>query len=173
MERQMQPMEDNDKEASTSFHVSPSLGNTTNLPLLGNTTILPPSMGNTTILPHPCDLRLNPVYANHSLVCSNTLPTEHILEMTSSITQQRHVLGPNSINDEGMPRRPTIVYANGRHHRHRVPAIVRDRRNLIYGLDLNFIKINWWAVLSLIGFILIALAFLSIMYCKNNPSFCW
>ena len=147
----MQLMEDNDKEATTSFHVSPSLGNTANLPLLGNTT--------------------NPVYANHCLVCSNTLPTEHILQMTSSITQQRHVLGPNSINDEGMPRRPTIVYANGRHHR--VPAVVRDRRNLIYGLDLNFIKINRWAVLSLIGIILIALAFLSIMYCKNNPSFCW
>ena len=156
----MQPMEDNDKEATTSFHVSPELG---------NTTILPPSLGNTTNMPHPYDL--NPVYANHCLVCSNTLPTEHILQMTSSITQQRHLLGPNGINDEVMPRRPTIVYANGRHHR--VPAIVRDRRNLIYGLDLNFIKINRWAVLSLIGFILIALAFLSIMYCKNNPSFCW
>ena len=138
MERQMQPMEDNDKEASTSFHVSPSLGNTANLPLLGNTT--------------------NPVYANHCLVCSNTLPTEHILQMTSSITQQRHLLGPNNgINDEVLPRRPTIVYANGRHHRHRVPSIVRDR----------------WAVLSLIGIILIVLAFLSIMYCKNSPSFCW
>ena len=153
MERQMQPMEDNDKEAFTSFHVSPSLGNTANLP---------PSLGNTT----------NPVYANHCLVCSNTLPTEHILQMTSSITQQRHLLGPNNgINDEVLPRRPTIVYANGRHHR--VPSIVRDRRNLIYGLDLNFIKINRWAVLSLIGFILIVLAFLSIMYCKNSPSFCW
>ena len=152
----MQPMEDNDKEASTSFHVSPSLGNTTNLPLLGNTTILPPSMGNTTNMPHPYDL--NPVYANHCLVCSNTLPTEHILQMTSSITQQRHLLGPNNgINDEVLPRRPTIVYANGRHHRHRVPSIVRDR----------------WAVLSLIGIILIVLAFLSIMYCKNSPSFCW
>ena len=148
----MQPMEDNDKEASTSFYVSPSLGNTANLP---------PSLGNTT----------NHVYANHCLVCSNTLPTEHILQMTSSITQQRHLLGPNGINDEVMPIHPTIVYANGRHHR--VPAIVRDRRNLIYGLDLNFIKINRWAVLSLIGIILIALAFLSIMYCKNNPSFCW
>ena len=160
----MQPMEDNDKEASTSFHVSPSLGNTADLP---------PSMGNTTSTNMPHHYDLNPVYANHCLVCSNTLPTEHILQMTSSITQQRHVLGPNSINDEGMPRRPTIVYANGRHHRHRVPSIVRDRRNLIYGLDLNFIKINWWAVLSLIGIILIALAFLSIMYCKNSPSFCW
>ena len=138
MERQMQPMEDNDKEASTSFHVSPSLGNTANLP---------PSLGNTA----------KPVYANHCLVCSNTLPTEHILQMTSSITQQRHLLGPNGINDEVLPRRPTIVYANGRHHRHRVPSIVRDR----------------WAVLSLIGIILIALAFLSIMYCKNSPSFCW
>ena len=138
MEIQMQPMEDNDKEATTSFHVSPSLG---------NTAILPPSLGNTT----------NPVYANHCLVCSNTLPTEHILQMTSSITQQRHLLGPNGINDEVLPRRPTIVYANGRHHRHRVPSIVRDR----------------WAVLSLIGIILIVLAFLSIMYCKNNPSFCW
>ena len=149
----MQPMEDNDKEASTSFHVSPSLGNTANLP---------PSLGNTT----------NLVYANHCLVCSNTLPTEHILQMTSSITQQRHLLGPNNgINDEVLPRRPTIVYANGRHHQ--VSSIVRDRRNLIYGLDLNFIKINRWAVLSLIGFILIALAFLSIMYCKNSPSFCW
>ena len=167
----MQLMEDNDKEASTSFHVSPSLGNTANLPLLGNTTILPPSMGNTTNMPHPYDL--NPVYANHCLVCSNTLPTEHILQMTSSITQQRHLLGPNGINDDVIPRRPTIVYANERHHRHRVHAIVRDRRNLIYGLDLNFIKINWWAVLSLIGIILIALAFLSIMYCKNSPSFCW
>ena len=138
MEIQMQPMEDNDKEATTSFHVSP---------LLGNTSDLPPSLGNTT----------NPVYANHCLVCSNTLPTEHILQMTSSITQQRHLLGPNGINDEVLPRRPTIVYANGRHHRHRVPSIVRDR----------------WAVLSLIGIILIALAFLSIMYCKNSPSFCW
>ena len=156
----MQPMEDNDKEASTSFHVSPELG---------NTTILPPSLGNTTNMPHPYDL--NPVYANHCLVCSNTLPTEHILQMTSSITQQRHLLGPNGINDEVMPIHPTIVYANRRHHR--VPAIVRNRRNLIYGLDLNFIKINRWAVLSLIGIILIALAFLSIMYCKNNPSFCW
>ena len=148
----MQPMEDNDKEATTSFHVSPSLGNTADLP---------PSLGNTT----------NPVYANHCLVCSNTLPTEHILQMTSSITQQRHLLGPNGINDEVMPIHPTIVYANRRHHR--VPAIVRDRRNVMNGLDLNFIKINRWAVLSLIGIILIALAFLSIMYCKNSPSFCW
>ena len=108
MERQMQPMEDNDKEASTSFHVSPSLGNTANLPLLGNTT--------------------NPVYANHCLVCSNTLPTEHILQMTSSITQQRHLLGPNGINDEVLPRHPTIVYANGRHYRVVYGGPARTRR---------------------------------------------